>query len=54
MSELFDTGDYSGVPADEQLEEDGGEGSDATEGGLDDDLRDVFMWPGELVEKDLA
>lgn len=49
-----DTGTLTEVPEDERLDEDGGEGSDATEGGLDDDLDDIYEDPGTVVEEDLA
>lgn len=52
MSE--DTGDIAEVPEEERLDEDGGEGSDATEDGPDDDLDDVYEDPGTVVEEDLA
>jgi hypothetical protein len=52
--EEFDTIDLAEVDEDEQLDEDGGEGSDATEDGLDDDLTDVYDDPGEVVEGDLS
>lgn len=50
----MDTGDVAEVPEEDRLDEDGGEGSDATEGGADDDLGDVFADPGEVVEEDLG
>lgn len=46
MSE--DTGTIAEVPEDQRLDTDGGEGSDATEGGLDDDLADLYADPGEV------
>ena len=50
-----DTIDLAEVPEDEQLDEDGGEGSDALEGGADDDdLADVYADPGPVVEEDLG
>ena len=54
MTEEVDTGDLAEVPEDERLDEDGGEGSDASEGGLDDELEDVYGDPGTVVEEDLA
>lgn len=50
----IDTGDLAEVPEDQRLDVDEGEGSDATEGGLDDDLSDIYADPGEVVEEDLA
>lgn len=44
-----DTGTLAAVPEDEQLDQDGGPGSDASEGGADDDLEDVYADPGALV-----
>jgi hypothetical protein len=49
-----DTGDLAHVPEDEQLDVDGGEGSDATDGGLDDDLDHVYANPGDVIDGDLA
>lgn len=49
-----DTIELAEVPEDERLDVDGGEGSDATEGGADDDLADVFADPGPVVEEDLG
>lgn len=54
MSNLRDTGDLAHVPAAERLDVDGGEGSDATAGGLDDDLDHVYADPGEVITEDLA
>lgn len=49
-----DTGDIAEVTEEERLDEDGGEGSDASEGGLDDDVADLYRDPGEVVpEEDL-
>lgn len=36
-----DTGTLTEVPEEDRLGTDGGEGSDASEGGVDDDLADV-------------
>lgn len=49
-----DTIDTATVPEDEQLDKDGGEGSDATDGGLDDDLSDVYAAPGDVIEEALG
>lgn len=49
-----DTGDLAHAPADQRLDVDGGEGSDATAGGADDDLADVYADPSDVVEGDLA
>jgi len=46
--ERVDTGTIAEVPEDERLDVDGGVGSDATEGGLDADLADVYADPGEV------
>lgn len=50
----MDTGDLTAVPDGQQLDVDGGPGSDALDGGPDDDLDDVYAEPGEPVEGDLA
>lgn len=44
----MDTGTIAEVPADQRLDVDGGEGSDAADGGVDDDLADVYADPGEV------
>lgn len=49
-----DTGDDAAVPPEERLQVDEGEGADASEDGLDDDLGDVYQNPGEVVEEDLG
>lgn len=49
-----DTGDIAEVPESEWLKTDRGDGADATDGGLDDDLADVYDDPGEVVEEDLG
>ena len=49
-----DTLDLAEVSVDERLDDDGGEGSDALEGGADDDLADVYADPGRVVEEDLG
>ena len=49
-----DTGELAEVPADERLETDGDDGSDATAGGIDADLEDVYADPGEVVTEDLT
>ena len=54
MTANEDTLDLAEVPADERLDCDGGEGSDALDGGADDDLADVFADPGRVVEEDLG
>ena len=46
--ERVDTGTVAEVPEDERLDVDGGQGSDATGGGLDDNLADVYADPGEV------
>lgn len=54
MTAPRDTGDLAHVPEDQQLDVDGGDGSDATTGGLDDDLDHVYADPGQVVVEDLA
>lgn len=44
-----DTGTRAEVPEDERLDVDEGEGTDASEGGPDDDLSDVYDDPGDVV-----
>lgn len=44
-----DTGTDAAVAEDERLDVDEGEGTDASEGGPDDDLDDVYDQPGEIV-----
>ena len=46
--ERVDTGTIAEVPEDERLDVDGGQGSDATGGELDDNLADVYADPGEV------
>lgn len=56
MSDI-DTGDLAEVPEGQRLDHDEDDplsGSSAIEGGLDDDLADVYADPGEVVEEDLA
>lgn len=52
----MDTGEIAEVPAEEQLDHDGGEGSDAGGGGDPPTFLDeVYENPGEVVdEEDLA
>lgn len=45
-----DIGDLAEVPTDQRLDVDAGPGSDASDGGPDDDLADVYAAPGEVVE----
>jgi hypothetical protein len=54
MTDEKDTIDIAAVKKADRLDEDGGEGSDATEDGLDDDLSDVYENPGEIVTESLA
>ena len=49
-----DTGTIAEVPEDQRLDVDEGEGSDATDGGLDDDLDDVYADTGEPTEEPFA
>lgn len=51
-AETPDIGDIAAVPDDQQLDVDEGPGADASEGGADDDLDDVYANPGEVVELD--
>lgn len=53
-SSKFDTGMLAFVPADDRLDTDEGEGSDALEGGADDDLDDIYADPGIIVTEDLG
>lgn len=50
----MDTIDIAAVPEDDQLDKDGGDGSDATDGGPDDDLADVYDNPGDVISGDLG
>lgn len=51
----MDTGDIAEVPEDQRLDEDGGEGSDASDDVItDDDLSEIYENPGEVIEEDLA
>lgn len=50
---MTDTGDIAAVPYEDRLDVDEGEGVDASEGGVDDDLDDVYAEPGDVVEGDL-
>lgn len=55
MDDDLDTGELAEVPADQRLDVDEGDGSDALDGGADDDLADVYADPGEIVRpEDLA
>lgn len=49
-----DTGTLTEVPEEDRLGTDGGEGSDASEGGVDDDLADVYADPGTPIEESLG
>ena len=50
----MDTGTIAEVPEDERLGVDEGDGSDASEGGVDDDLADVYADPGTPIEESLG
>lgn len=47
----MDTGTIAEVPEEERLGEDDGEGANASEGGVDDDLADVYADPGLATEE---
>jgi len=47
---MRDTGDIAWVSEEERLDSDEGEGSNALEGGADDNLEDIYENPGEVVE----
>lgn len=47
-----DIGDIAAVPPDQRLDVDEGPGTDATEGGADHDLDDIYADPGEVVHLD--
>ena len=49
-----DTIDMAAVDERERLATDEGEGSDATDGGLDDDLADVYADPGDVITEALG
>lgn len=50
---IEDTGTIAEVPEDQRLDVDGGEGSDATVGGLDTDLlAAAYADPGEVVPEE--
>jgi len=53
VSEL-DTGDLAEAPESSWNATDRGEGSNALEGGANDDLADVYANPGGVVEGSLA
>lgn len=50
----IDTGVLAEVPEADRRDTDDGVGANATFGGLDDDLADVYDHPGELIEEDLT
>lgn len=50
-----ETADLAEVPEDQRLDEDGGEGSDATgDGGPEEDFSDLYADPGEVIEEDIG
>lgn len=46
----IDIGDLAEVPEHERLDVDEGPDANAADGGVDDDLDDVYADPGEVVE----
>jgi hypothetical protein len=48
--EMQDIGDIAEVPPEDRREDDEGNGSNALDGGADNDVSDVYANPGEVLE----